>query len=98
MSWFNDGTGLVFHCAPATAGAAQLWQVSYPQGEAQRITNDLILPCALYSLALTEDDSNVIACAEDPVSNIWVATVGQSGSEKPLTVRKNALEGSRGIA
>ena len=97
VSWFNDGTGLVFIAQEQQLGAHQLWQVSYPQGEAQRITNDLN-SYALFSLTLTQDDSNIIAVQSDPVSNIWVATVGQPGSEKPVTVRQNALAGSRGIA
>jgi serine/threonine protein kinase/dipeptidyl aminopeptidase/acylaminoacyl peptidase len=97
VSWFNDGTGLVFIAQEQQLGAHQLWQISYPQGEAQRITQDLN-SYALFSLTLTQDDSNVVAVQSDPVSNIWVATVGQPGSEKPVTVRQNALAGSRGIA
>jgi len=97
VSWFNDGTGLVFTAQEQQLGAVQLWQMSYPQGEVRRITNDLN-SYGLYSLTLTEDDSNVIAVQSDPVSNIWIATVGQPGSEKQLTARNNVLEGSRGIA
>jgi serine/threonine protein kinase len=97
VSWFNDGTGLVFTAQEQQLGAVQLWQISYPQGEARRITNDLN-SYGLYSLTLTADDSNVIAVQSDPVSNIWIATVGQPGSEKQLTARNNVLEGSRGIA
>ena len=97
VSWFNDGTGLVFTAQEQQLGAVQLWQISYPQGEARRITNDLN-SYGLYSLTLTEDDSNVIAVQSDAVSNVWIATVGQPGSEKPLTARNNVLDGSRGIA
>lgn len=97
VSWFNDGTGLVFTAQEQQLGAVQLWQISYPQGEARRITNDLN-SYALYSLTLTEDDSNLIAVQSDAVSNVWIATVGQPGSEKPLTARNNVLDGSRGIA
>ncbi|HUS10022.1 MAG TPA: protein kinase [Pyrinomonadaceae bacterium] len=97
VSWFNDGTGLVFTAQEQQLGAVQLWQISYPQGEARRITNDLN-SYGLYSLTLTADDSNVIAVQSDLVSNVWLATVGQPGSEKQLTERNNVLEGSRGIA
>ena len=80
VSWFNDGTGLVFTAREQQLGAVQLWQISYPQGEARRITNDLN-SYGLYSLTLTADDSNVIAVQSDLVSNIWIATVGQPGGE-----------------
>ena len=97
VGWFNDGSGLVFVAREQQMSPPQLWQISYPEGEAQRITNDLN-SYEIYNLTVTDDDSNLIAVQSDPVSNIWVAAVGQPGSEKPLTVRKNALEGSRGIA
>jgi len=97
VSWFNDGSGLVFIAQEQQLGAKQLWQISYPQGEARRITNDLN-SYALYSLTLTQDDSNIITVESELASNIWVASVGQPGSEKAVTARKNALEGSRGLA
>jgi Tol biopolymer transport system component len=40
----------------------------------------------------------VLTVQSNPVSNIWVTTIGQAGSEKQLTVRRNSLEGSRGLA
>ncbi|PYS74913.1 MAG: hypothetical protein DMF69_00315, partial [Acidobacteria bacterium] len=89
VSWFNDGSGLVFVGQQRALSPPQLWQISYPQGDAKRITSDL------NSYAWF---TSVVAVQSDPVSNIWVATVGQAGSEKSLTVRKNALEGSRGLA
>jgi len=97
VAWFNDGSGLVLPAQEQQIGALQIWQISYPQGDVQRITNDLN-SYALYSLTLKADDSGLLAVQNDPISNIWVATVGQPGSERPLTVRKNSLEGSRGIA
>jgi eukaryotic-like serine/threonine-protein kinase len=97
VTWFNDGSGLIFIAREEQLGAPQLWQISYPQGEVQRITNDLN-SYALYSLALTSDDSSILAVESNGASNIWVATVGQAGSEKAITTRRNTLEGSRGLA
>jgi len=97
VTWFNDGSGLIFIAREEQLGAPQLWQIPYPQGNAQRITNDLN-SYALYSLALTSDDSSILAVESDAASNIWVATVGQAGSEKAVTARRNLLEGTRGLA
>ena len=97
MAWFSDGSGLVFLARDQQLSAPQLWQISYPEGESRRITNDLN-SYELYNVTLTHDDSSLIAVQSNPVSNIWVANVGQPGSEKALTSRKNELEGSRGIA
>lgn len=97
MGWFNDGSGLVFLAQDQQLSAAQLWQVSYPGGEPRRITNDLN-SYDLFNVTLTANDSSLIAVQSDRVSNVWVADLGQPGSEKALTARKNELEGSRGIA
>src|SRR5678815_160156 len=97
VAWFNDSTGLVFIAREEQLGAPQLWQISYPKGEVQRITNDLN-SYALYSLALTSDDGSILAVESNGSSNIWVATVGQAGSERAVTTRRNVLEGSRGLA
>jgi len=97
MAWFNDGSGLVFLAQDQQLSPAQLWQLSYPDGESRRITNDLN-SYELYNLTLTANDSSLIAVQSDLVSNIWCVDVDQPGSEKPVTSRKNELEGSRGIA
>ncbi|HSB27553.1 MAG TPA: protein kinase [Pyrinomonadaceae bacterium] len=97
LAWFSDGRGLVFLAQEQQLSPPQLWQVSYPEGEARRITNDLN-SYGLFTLTLTDSDSSLIAVQRETTSNIWVANMGQSGSEKALTPRKNELEGSRGIA
>lgn len=97
MAWFNDSSGLVFLAQDQQLSPAQLWQISYPGGESRRITNDLN-SYDLFNVTLTANDSSLIAVQSDPVSNVWVANLGQPGSEKALTARKNELEGSRGIA
>jgi len=97
MAWFNDGSGLVFLAQDQQLSPPQIWQISYPESEARRITNDLN-SYQFYNLTLTANDTSLIAVQGDPVSNIWIADVGQPGNERALTPRKNALEGSRGIA
>jgi serine/threonine protein kinase len=97
MAWFNDGSGLVFLAQDQQLSPPQIWQISYPEGEARRITNDLNA-YQVSNLTLTANDSSLIAVQGTPVSNIWVADVGQPGNEKALTPRKSDLEGSRGIA
>lgn len=97
MAWFSDGSGLVFLAQDQQLSPPQIWQVSYPEGEARRITNDLNA-YQVYNLTLTANDSSLIAVQADPVSNIWVADLGQPSNEKALTPRKSDLEGSRGIA
>ena len=97
MAWFNDGSGLVFLAQDQQLSPSQLWEISYPEGESRRITNDLN-SYELFNLTLTENDASLIAVQSDLVSNIWSTDVDRPGSEMPVTSRKNELEGSRGIA
>ena len=96
LAWFSDGRGLIFLAQDQQLSPPQLWQISYPEGEARRITNDLN-SYAVFTLTVTDNDSSLIAVQREATSNIWVANVGQPNSEKALTPRKNELEGSRGI-
>ena len=97
VSWFHDGSGLLFVAQQLILSPAQLWQISYPRGESQQITNDFN-SYDNFSLTQTQDDSKVLLVQRDASSNIWVATVGKSGSEKALTSGKTVLAGTRGLA
>ena len=57
--WFNDGSGLALQVQEQELGTTQIWQLSYPGGEARRITNDLVC-YAGNSLKLTADASALV--------------------------------------
>jgi len=80
FQWLPNGRGLI-----AVAGeqeAAQLWHISYPGGEARRITNDLN---NYYSLDLTEDARLLVAVQQDITSQIWVVSAGDSKGPRQIT-------------
>lgn len=39
--WLNDGTHLIMTAKDRLAGPEQIWELSYPSGEAKQLTNDL---------------------------------------------------------
>ncbi len=41
VSWLKDKSGLIMVARESMTGPRQLWQVAYPTGEIQRLTNDL---------------------------------------------------------
>jgi serine/threonine protein kinase len=94
--WFSDGSGLALISREQVLGAPQIWQVSYPQGQARRITNDLN-SYDFYSLTLTADASALISVQSDPVSNIWVAPGGQTSRARAITSGKNVQSGHYGL-
>ncbi len=97
LMWFSDGSGLALISREQVLGAPQIWQVSYPQGEARRITNDLN-SYDFYSLTLTADASALVSVQSDPISNIWVAPEGEASRARAITSGKNVQAGHYGLA
>jgi eukaryotic-like serine/threonine-protein kinase len=93
LAWLRDGSGLLFTARERVAGPLQIWFVSYPRGEAQRITNDL----ADYNgLSLTADSSTLVAVQSEQVSNIWVAP--NNNAQRASQITYSNLDGVEGIS
>jgi serine/threonine protein kinase len=97
VTWFSDGSGLVFTAREQVLGAMQIWQQSYPRGEVRRLTNDLS-SYGFYSLALTADSEGLVSVQGDPGSNIWIAPDGEASRASAVTARKNVQEGHYNLA
>jgi Tol biopolymer transport system component len=73
MGWVNDGSGLVMAAQekmpPASSG--QIWLLSYPSGEAQRLTNDLNFYAGI---SLTADSRTLITARTTQTANAWIVS------------------------
>ena len=70
--WLADGSGLIMTAHPESSSiGTQVWFLSYPSGQARRITNDLN-GYGDVSLGLTSDSSTVATIQQINVSSIWV--------------------------
>ncbi len=84
FAWLADGSGLVLSGVDQTPGArqSQIWQLSYPEGKAKRITNDL----NNYSgVSLAADSASLVTVQADAVANLWVAPDGDVGRARQIT-------------
>ena len=95
LEWFRDGSGLMLLAKEKSEDKRQIWQLSYPGGEAHCITNDLN---SYASLSLTADSGALVTVQSQISSNIWVAPNGDAGGARQLTSRSNADEGFFGAA
>jgi Tol biopolymer transport system component len=83
--WLPDGTGLLVTIGDRLqAFRGQLWFVSYPQGVARRLTNDLLNYQAC-CLDLTRDGQTLVDTERTRVSNLWVASGGDATRAKQIT-------------
>jgi len=70
--WLADGSGLIMTAHPEFSSiGTQVWFLSYPSGQARRITNDLN-GYGDVSLGLTSDSNTVATIQQINVSSIWV--------------------------
>lgn len=73
VAWLGDGSGMVFsaYWELSLLSVTQIFYLSYPSGEARRITNDLD-GYGAQSLSLTADSSTLVTVLRDTSTNIWV--------------------------
>lgn len=88
LTWLRDGSGIILTTAGNDDnGNGQVWLVSYPSGEAQKITNDT-LNYHNFSLSVSNDDRiAVLQGRSDP--KIWLVEASETEDPRPI------LEGSR---
>jgi Tol biopolymer transport system component/DNA-binding winged helix-turn-helix (wHTH) protein len=69
FEWLPDGDGLLI-CAKQEKTTPEIWEMSYPDGRLQRLTDDLNY---YVSISLTSDSSKVVAVQSKLVSQVWVS-------------------------
>ncbi len=93
--WVKDGSALIFNAAELPGNPTQIWRVSYPDGTASRITNDLS-EYGTSSFGLTADSSTIVTIASERTSKIWLAVASEEESRaKKLTSGK--YDGQAGL-
>jgi len=86
VAWLADSSGFVLGAQDSANGPLQLWELSYPDGQARRITNDLN---DYIDLDMTADSSALVSVLQEVRSNLWIAN---------RTAPNQAQQDSRGVA
>ncbi|MDQ3817081.1 MAG: protein kinase [Acidobacteriota bacterium] len=98
VAWLADGSGLVLEASEqgsASSDVQQIWYLSYPDGEAHRITNDLN---NYKGMSLTMDSNRLVTVQSETVSNIWLIPNGETGRAMQITVGPEKRDGQNGLA
>ncbi|MDT7603324.1 MAG: eukaryotic-like serine/threonine-protein kinase [Acidobacteriota bacterium] len=80
--WLRDGSGLIF--SAVEQDVAQIWYISYPEGEVRRITNDAN-EYGSGSVSITADSSTIATVQIEYISNIFVAPASDVTRAKQIT-------------
>ncbi len=91
--WLPDGSGLLLAAGEKSGDPAQLYVVSYPAGEARRISNDL----NEYSSTSVSADGTAIASVQTTVSSsIWIGP--GNAPDRAQQVTTGRFDGMYGLA
>jgi Tol biopolymer transport system component len=82
IAWLQDGSGLIFSASDSLSSPSQIWHISYPDGAARRITNDLN---RYNNVSATTNSRTLVTAQADQLSNIWVVPEGDSTRAKQVT-------------
>lgn len=82
LAWVGDGNSIVATGVEQESSSAQVWQISYPTGEAKRISNDLT---DYTSLTMTRNSKQLLAVQTEQQSNVWLAPAGDESKAIQLT-------------
>jgi len=81
LAWLSDGSGLLM-LAGRDQFVCQIWQISYPSGEADQLTNDLNDYVGM-SLAM---GSNTLAVVKmEKQASVWLAPDNDASRARPIT-------------
>lgn len=98
LAWLHDGSGLVMVATDKPAFEwLQLWHLSYPAGEARRITRDLTT-YNQSNLSLSSDDSSLLAVQLQQINDVWIAPATDLEQARQITSSSpGRLDGAYGL-
>ncbi len=91
--WGPHSAGMMVTAQEQQGGPNQLWYVSNPGGEVERITNDLN---NYNGVSVSADGSTIATVQSKASSNVWVAPNGRADAAIKITQGTN--EGGNGLA
>ncbi len=94
IEWSPDGTGLLATIIESeTSADQQVWFVPYPQGDARRITNDLI---DYRDLSVTADARTIVTVQSEKKANLWYAPANDL--DHPTELTTTSYDGLNGMS
>jgi serine/threonine protein kinase/Tol biopolymer transport system component len=98
LAWLPDSSAIVFASGDSNATfSSQIWQVSYPDGDARRVTNDLN---RYQGTTVTSDGSELATVQLTYAGNLWLAGFGTSSpisAPRQITSGVSRADGLTGI-
>jgi Tol biopolymer transport system component len=79
VNWVRHGRALILNANPPSWSSAQIWEMSYPEGNVRPITKDT----SMYQHVTMTSDSDVLSTIRTSlISNLWMGNASALGSRK----------------
>jgi len=94
VAWLADSSGLALAAMEDPNAPVQIWNLSYPDGPARRITNDLN---DYVDLDVTADSSVLVTVLRELRSNLWLDSGSTASQSKQIGFSAATQEGLFGL-
>jgi TolB protein len=88
IEWLKNGSGLLISASDKVSGSNQIRFLSYPQGEARQITNDLN---QYDSLSATGDGKSFVSIETNTVNGIYIGEAGAGPNDYKEIVSETGM-------
>jgi Tol biopolymer transport system component/DNA-binding winged helix-turn-helix (wHTH) protein len=94
-AWSDDGTSLYFSAMALTSNSFQIWRLSYPDGAAERVTND---PNNYEEISLADKSNSLVTMQTEVRANLWLTSARGFDGPAPRRITSGRTEGFNGLA
>ncbi|HZI19407.1 MAG TPA: protein kinase [Pyrinomonadaceae bacterium] len=95
IAWLPDGAGLMMTARDQSSPQAQIWHVSYPEGSARRVTNDLN---EYQGMSLSVDGRTMVVAQSARETDLWVMPGDGRGEARRVTTGVGKADGNWGVS
>jgi Tol biopolymer transport system component/DNA-binding winged helix-turn-helix (wHTH) protein len=87
IAWLSNGQGVLVSATDefgptGPGGSNKIWQISYPSGNGQKITNDLN---SYQTISLTADSNSLATVQTETLGNLWIASMNELANSSQIT-------------
>jgi Tol biopolymer transport system component/DNA-binding winged helix-turn-helix (wHTH) protein len=87
IAWLSNGQGVLMSATDEfgpiePGGSNKIWQISYPSGNGQKITNDLN---SYQTISLTADSNSLATVQTETLGNLWISSMNELANSSQIT-------------